>query len=108
MSGRVADLLKYETLFLEDSLKEKLDRQFDLLSNVEKKVIRYLGTAANSATIASLVQELEFSLSEILNAMQSLERRSLIEKIAQDQETLFAVQPVIKQYLQSKYPEKLG
>jgi DNA-binding transcriptional MocR family regulator len=66
---------------------------------VEKKVMLYLVTGENSVSIASLVQESELSLSEILNAMQSLERRSLIEKNTQDQETLFAVQPVIQEYL---------
>ena len=99
LSGRVSELLKYESLFLDESFKEKLDQQLSRLSDVEKKVMLYLVTAENSVTIASLVQESELSLSEILNAIQSLERRSLIEKNTQDQETLFTVQPVIQEYL---------
>jgi hypothetical protein len=107
-SGGVAEFLKYETLFLDDAFKQKLKQQIDRLSKVEKRVMLYLVTAEDSVTTSALVQELELSLSEILNAIKSLSRRSLIEKITQDQGLVFTVQPVIQQYLMSQYPGNLG
>jgi len=107
-SGGVSEFLKYEALFLDDAFKQKLKQQIDRLSKVEKKVMLYLVTAEDSVTTSALVQELELSLSEILNAIKSLSRRSLIEKITQDQETVFTVQPVIQQYLTSQYSGNLA
>jgi hypothetical protein len=39
----------------------------------------------------------------LFNAVQSLNRRFLIEKKEQGSETLFTLQPVVKQYVKTQY-----
>jgi hypothetical protein len=59
-----------------------------------------LAIADQAMTISKLRTQIEpqLSLETLLKNMESLARRSLIEKIKEKGETLFTLQPVIKKY----------
>jgi DNA-binding transcriptional ArsR family regulator len=97
--GRVADFLKYDMLFLGEELAAALHPQIDRLSELEKKLICRLSHEANSVSIEQLLQDADLSPSELFNGLQSLRRRYLVEIEEMDNETLFSVCPVVRQYV---------
>ena len=99
--GRVAEFLKYDRLFLGEELAANLHPQINRLSELEKKLICRLSREANSVSIEQLLQDADFSPSELFNGLQSLGRRSLVEIEEQENETLFSVCPVVRQYVLS-------
>ncbi|UNU26606.1 NB-ARC domain-containing protein [Microcoleus vaginatus] len=99
--GRVADFLKYDRLFLGEELAAILYPQINRLSELEKKLICRLSREANSVSIEQLLQNADLSPSELFNGLQSLGRRSLVEIEEQENETLFSVCPVVRQYVLS-------
>ncbi|MEG5163749.1 NB-ARC domain-containing protein [Microcoleus sp. AT3-A2] len=99
--GRVAEFLKYDRLFLGEELAATLHPQINRLSELEKNLICHLSREANSVSIEQLLQDADLSPSDLFNGLQSLGRRSLVEIEEQENETLFSVCPVVRQYVLS-------
>ncbi|MCC3426416.1 MAG: ATPase [Microcoleus sp. PH2017_01_SCD_O_A] len=100
--GSVSEFLSYDTLFLGD-LESLLEQQCDRLTEPEKQVISSLASEAAPVEISKISAHLELSPSALLQAVQSLGRRLLIEKIKQGQKTLFTLQPVLIEYLKNQH-----
>ncbi|MEG4216399.1 hypothetical protein QUA27_13480 [Microcoleus sp. Pol14C6] len=75
--------------------------QMNRLSELEKNVICRLSREANSVSIEQLLQNGDLSPSELFNWLQSLGRRSLVQIEEQENEMLFSVCPVVRQYVLS-------
>jgi NB-ARC domain len=97
--GRVAEFLKYDMLFLGEELAATLHPQINRLSELEKKLISRLSREVNPVSIEQLLKDAELSPSELFNGLQSLGRRSLVETEEEENETLFNLCPVVRQYL---------
>ncbi|MEZ2279949.1 MAG: NB-ARC domain-containing protein [Microcoleus sp.] len=93
-----AELLIDDTILLPEDLKDVLDEQFDRTSELEKQVLSLLTTENQPVNFAKLLQNAQISSSDLLNALQSLSRRCLIEK----QESLYTLSPVLKQYIKTR------
>ncbi len=93
-----AELLIDDTILLPEDLKNVLDEQFDRTSELEKQVMSLLATENQPVNFAKLLQHGQISSSDLLNALQSLSRRCLIEK----QESLYTLSPVLKQYIKTR------
>ncbi|MCC3474685.1 MULTISPECIES: NB-ARC domain-containing protein [unclassified Microcoleus] len=100
--GSVSEFLSYDTLFLGD-LESLLEQQCDRLTEPEKQVISSLASEAAPVEISKISAHLELSPSALLQAVQSLGRRLLIEKVKQGQKTLFTLQPVLIEYLKNQH-----
>lgn len=97
--GRVAPLLKYSTVIIGDTLVDLLNEQFDRLSDLERGIIYWLALEKQSLTrLKANARYLTSSSSELLKALQSLKRRSLLEEETISEETLFTLQPVVLRY----------
>jgi len=99
--GRVAQFLNYDILFLSEELKAVLHPQFQHLSELEKQVIFRISSQTEPVSIAELLQNMQISPPELVNAVQSLKRRSLIETKEQENQTLFTIGQVVRQYVKS-------
>jgi len=97
--GRVAEFLKYDMLFLGEELAATLHPQINRLSELEKNLISRLSREANSVSIEQLLQDADLSPSDLFNGLQSLGRRSLVEIEEQENESLFNLCPVVRQYV---------
>ncbi|XHL98738.1 MAG: hypothetical protein P7H58_12710 [Microcoleus anatoxicus] len=69
------------------------------MSELEKKLISQLSREVNPVSIEQLLQDAELSPSELFNGLQSLGRRSLVETEEQENQTLFNICPVVRQYV---------
>jgi energy-coupling factor transporter ATP-binding protein EcfA2 len=95
LGGCVTELLQTDTLFLPEDLKDVLQEQFIRLSEIEKNVMFLLAKESETVTVAKLLENSRIASSDLLNALQSLSRRGLIEK----QANLYTISSVIKQYI---------
>jgi hypothetical protein len=71
------------------------------LSEIEKEIMYWLAIERKPVDSSQLQADLWFSvpLSELLIALESLLRRSLIEKSPEDREARFTIQPVVMKYV---------
>jgi hypothetical protein len=108
-AGRISTFLQEGTIVFGD-LNDTLDEQFDRLSVIEKEVFYWLAIALEPISLSQL-RSLFISYvaqAELIEALDSLLRRSLIEKKTASEETLFAIeQPVIAQYAITRAIEEI-
>jgi NB-ARC domain len=95
----VTELLLDDTILLPEDLKDVLQQQFDRTSELEKQVMSLLATENQPVNLAKLLEKGQISSSDLLNALQSLSRRCLIEK----EGSLYTLQPVLRQYIKTRH-----
>ena len=94
--GRVSQYLEAQLILPED-LKGLLNRLFQRLTETERSVIQWLSENDQPLSITQLLQKYSISPSELCNAVQSLQRRFLVET-KENADTRFSVSSVIKEY----------
>jgi len=99
------ELLKQGTLVFDD-IRNLLERQFNRLSGLEKEVMYWLATNREPVSLIDLLADFVHKVreSEILAALASLQRRSLIEKTVDG----FTQQPVVMEYVTEHPIERVG
>ncbi|TBR57157.1 NACHT domain-containing protein [Mastigocladus laminosus UU774] len=110
--GDVSDFFKQETGLFGD-IYELLDQQFERLSDLEKSVMYWLAINRDSITLSELKSD--FVLNELhlklFEALESLGRRSLIEKasptLLERSTSLFTLQPVVMEYVTRHFREQI-
>jgi len=100
-TGRVSNFLRLETIVLGD-IHLILDGSWQRLSSLQREVMFQL-TTAPILLLAPALNRRAVSKSEILEALQALERRSLIEKQLKDEEVIYTLQPIVKKYVMRKF-----
>jgi hypothetical protein len=94
LGGGVTELLPSDTILLPEDLKDVLQQQFDRLSELEKQVISLLAKESQPINRAKLLENDIIPASDLLNALQSLSRRCLIEQ----QANFYTISPVLREY----------
>ncbi|MEG4799268.1 NB-ARC domain-containing protein [Microcoleus sp. ARI1-B5] len=102
-SSRVAEFLKYDMLFLPEELKARLQQQCDRLSELEKQVMCCIANEIEPVSISKLLENVQLSPDDLCKALLSLGNRALIEKQEQDNQALFSLSPVLRQYVKTEY-----
>jgi len=90
-----SELLIDDTILLPEDLKDVLQQQYDRTSELEKQVMSVLARENQPVNGAKLLEKGQISSSDLLNALQSLSRRCLIEK----QESLYTLPLVLRPYI---------
>jgi hypothetical protein len=98
-AGRVSQYLSYESLFLSDELTPILQQHYQRLSESEKHAIALLTHQTEPVSITTLLKDCQESKADLFKAIPSLVRRGLISTNVRRDETVFAVIPVVKEYL---------
>ncbi|MEG4172971.1 ATPase, partial [Microcoleus sp. S13_C3] len=94
-------LSEVNDLFLGD-LEPILESHLERLSDAEKKALYWLATQNETVDISRKATESELSQPEFWQAIQSLARRSLVEKVLVGGRSLFFLNPVFKAYIQCR------
>lgn len=103
--GSVDDFLSEGTFYLGD-FTFLLYKQFERLSPFERSIMTVLAKDGDPLSVANLRQIVQdpvdekISTSDILKALESLGRRSLIEKVTGEKGTQFTLQPMMVKYVQ--------
>lgn len=88
-------------LFLGE-LEPLLESQIERLSDSEKKALYCLASQNEAVDISRQPADSELSQSEFWQALQSLARRGLVEKVLVGGRSLFFLNPVFKAYIQCR------
>lgn len=106
----IIQFMSQSTVFVSDVVAELLSQQIGRLSRLEIDVMYWLAIACQPISLAELRDNLwqSASLTDLLGAMQSLQRRSLIEKDASagGGETIFTLQPVVMKFVTTQFIER--
>jgi len=89
------ELLLDDTILLPENLKDVLQLQYDRTSELEKQVMSLLARENHPVNLAKLLEKGQISSSDLLNALQSLSRRCVVEK----PESLYTLPPVLREYI---------
>ena len=95
LGGGVTELLPDDTILLPEELKDVLQQQYDRLSEIEKQVMSLLARESEPINLAKLIENGTMPASDLLNALQSLSRRCLLEQ----QGSFYALPLVVRQYI---------
>jgi hypothetical protein len=106
-AGKVSQYLSYESLFLSDELTPILQQHYQRLSESEKHAIAFGSSAAiallthqtEPVSITTILEDCQESKADLFKAIPSLVRRGLISTNVRSDETVFAVIPVVKEYV---------
>lgn len=107
--GKVATFLRQKTIVFGE-LNDLLDEQFECLSGLEKEILYWLAINELPLSLSYLRSELIFvsSQGKLIEALESLLRRSLIERILEKEEIVFSLpQPIVKQYIVNRICEQI-
>jgi hypothetical protein len=107
--GSVAAFVQHDTLVYGD-IYDLLEEQFERLSNLEQEILNWLAIAYQPLSLLQLQSRilLPINIAELIEALESLVRRSLIIRTTVNRETLFSLhQPVVAQYAISQVVEKI-
>lgn len=104
-NGNIADFLNQQTLVF-GNIRNLIHQQFERLSEVEKTVIYWLAIYRDAATFTELRNDIfpPISPPNLIEAWESLEVRSLIEKASATQ---FSLQPVVMEYVTERLVEQV-
>jgi adenylate kinase len=91
----VTDLLQNDIILLPEDVKDILRQQWDRLSDREKQILSILARETQPLKLSKLIDKQPNLNLELVNVLQSLQRRCLVDKI----EDSFWLSPLIKQYL---------
>ncbi|MBD1814057.1 NB-ARC domain-containing protein [Microcoleus vaginatus DQ-U2] len=101
-NGSLSEFLSDDPLFLGD-LESLLHQPFNRLSESEKQVMSWVASETAPVSLSKVPENLQLSRSQFLQVMQSLGRRSLVEKIQEGDRTFFTLEPVLKEYVKTNY-----
>ncbi|MEG4343494.1 NACHT domain-containing protein [Microcoleus sp. A003_D6] len=101
--GRVAEFLQCEMPILDEGLQFQLSQQFQRLTPPELAVVTHFASQAEPVAVSYFINKIPLSSSELVNAVRSLRNRFLLDAIEEEQIILFSLNPVLKQYVQSRY-----
>ncbi|MEH1888787.1 MAG: NB-ARC domain-containing protein [Nostoc sp.] len=111
-NGNVTGFLQQDTAVFGD-IRDILEQQFERLSNLEKDIMYWLAINRESVTLSELREDIISPVpqAKLLEALESLGRRSLIEKatptLTEKTGSLFTLQPVVMEYVTSSLIEDI-
>lgn len=101
--GRVAEFLQCEMPILDESLQFQLSHQFQRFTQAELAVMTHLANQPQPLPLSQFLNQMPLSPSELVNGVRSLRNRFLLEVIEEKEITLFSLNPVLKQYVKTRY-----
>jgi hypothetical protein len=107
-NGSVAEFLRQNTLVLGDRLRSLLKQHVNRLSSLETELAYWLTIEGEPISLTRLYEDLLHppARSQVLEALVSLERRSLLDKTTEGNEVLFTLQPLVKKYVLEEFVDR--
>ena len=111
-NNNISEFLAQGTTVFGD-IRDLLDQHFHRLSPLEKEIMYWLTLNREPVSLTELREDIVAPISpaKLLEAVESLFRRSLVEKAAstlvEKNRTLFTLQPVVMEYLSEQFIEQV-
>jgi hypothetical protein len=98
--GKVAEFLAEDSLILTEDMKSRFSELFHRLSPIEQQIVLELSKSNQPVSREDLRQGLEISSMDLINGLQSLNRRCLLKRIEEDK-ILFNLSHIFREYLRN-------
>jgi GTPase SAR1 family protein len=106
-NNNVQDFLNQNTLVI-TGFADIIEQQFKRLSDLEKQVVYWLAIHYQPVSLSQLQSDIGLiKKSQLIDALQSLIWRSLIEKFTGDIEVIFTLPPIVMKYVTNKFVEQV-
>lgn len=99
-SGKVSDFLAEDGIILTANMKSQLGDIFNRLSPLEKQIMVKLSLSPNPMSKNQLKEDLDLSLMDLINGLESLKRRHLLKTI-EAETVLFDGLGLMQEYIRS-------
>ncbi len=107
-NGNVTEFLQQTGLALGDVLRSLLYQQVARLSDLERSVLYWLALKRRAISLVHLRRDMHLQGgSALIDALESLRWRSLIEKNVESGEVGFALEPVVMKYVSRQFIEEV-
>jgi len=93
--GNVAEFLAEDSLILTEDMKSRLSELFHRLSPIEQQIVLELSKSNQPMSREDFRQSLELSSMDLINGLQSLNRRYLLQRIEREK-ILFNLSPLFR------------
>jgi hypothetical protein len=93
--GKVSDFLAEDSLIITEDMKSRFSELFHRLSPIEQQIILELSKCNQPVSREDLRQGLELSSMDLINGLQSLNRRYLLKRIEREK-ILFDLSPLFR------------
>ena len=93
--GNVAEFLAEDSLILTEDMKSRLSELFHRLSPIEQQIVLELSKSNQPVSREDFRQSLELSSMDLINGLQSLNRRYLLQRIEREK-ILFNLSPLFR------------
>jgi ABC-type dipeptide/oligopeptide/nickel transport system ATPase subunit len=103
-NGKAIEFLRQNTIFL-GYISDIIEQQFERLSTLEQQIMFTLAANRQPLSLSQIRESVAVPVSgsELISALVSLGRRSLIEKIPESDEVIYTLQPVIMKYVSQRF-----
>ena len=99
--GKVTEFLAEDSLIITEDMKCRFSELFHRLSPIEQQIVFELSKSNQPVLREDLRQGLELSSMDLINGLQSLNRRCLLKRM-EGEKILFNLSPVFREYLRQK------
>ena len=99
LGGRINDFCQDRQLFLTNDLKLIFQTQYNRLSAIEQQVLQVIATQDRSMSVSDLIISSQILPNNLIEALQSLGRRGLIDKQETEGGVLLDLQPILKEFI---------
>lgn len=103
-NGKASEFIKENTIFI-GQIHEVLEQLFERLSNLEIDVMCKLALTNKPVSINRLRELISapLSSSQLMEVLESLMLRAMIEKVTECSELLYGLQPVVRKYVINRF-----
>jgi WD40 repeat protein len=108
--GSIRSFLDQGDLIVSRSLRELFEEQLHRLSGLEAEILDWLAIHGEPVSLADLKTDLLYPPASLLEAIDSLLRRFLIETVSRSSPALspcFAVNPALAEYVKQRFVDRL-
>ncbi|HAX76643.1 MAG TPA: ATPase domain-containing protein [Cyanobacteria bacterium UBA11372] len=98
--GKVSEFLTEDSLILTENMKSQLNELFERLSAIEQQIVLELSKYNQAGSREDLRQALSLSSMDLINGLQSLQKRYLIKTI-NGEKISFNLSPVFREYVRT-------
>lgn len=102
--NKISDFLNWRQVIVPEPFQTKVIEQLNRLDDSEMQIISYLARSRTPVVREQLRHDIHLgSDSKLINALNSLERRSILEKIRERSQTFFTISPVVMNVIREHY-----
>ncbi|NET43752.1 NB-ARC domain-containing protein [Okeania sp. SIO2B3] len=97
---QVSQLIAEGNLIITEEMKLLFDTSYQRMSDIEKQIVLKISKSHENVSIEDLKKSCSLSSIDIINGLQSLKRRYLLNSI-KNNNTLFSLSPLFKEYIKN-------